>query len=193
MKPFMLIMRVTFVIIMINGASQTLFAQQTEDNKSTQDLSFLIGEWEIKRIYGPGSDNEREYFGTLVCEESLDGQFIKCTYDMKRPGKTRGLDVVYFNYNHIYGYYESVWLASTWPIKGIMQLELSSDPNYSTLNSKGQFRIENDIMEYVKGEMKFEKSGSEMNSFKRETMIRTSEYEEGVWYHHMTETGKRLE
>lgn len=170
-----------------------LCAQQLDEPKSTEDLSFLNGKWDVVRVYSPDSDNERVLNGTLICEESLDGQFIKCTYEMERPGKIRGLDVVYFNYNSIYKLYESVWLSSTWPIKGILQGNLQKEAERYILSTSGQFQIENNVTEYVRDEMKTIKSkGENLNSFVRETHIRTSNFEEGVWHHHMTETAQRI-
>ncbi len=179
--------------LLLSGSSFFLEAQEKTEGKSTQDLSFLIGKWNIMRVYSPESDSERTMKGELVCEESLDGQFIKCRYEMERPGKIRALDVVYFNYNHIYGLYESIWLSSTWPIKGIMQIALQKNENNYTLNTTGQFKIENDVMEYVKGSLVAPSKDGNINSFVRKTNIRTSEYEEGVWHYHMIETAKRTE
>ena len=182
------------ILLLLCGINIALNAQQSDESKSTEDLSFLIGKWNIVRIYSPDSDNERVLNGALICEESLDGQFIKCTYEMKRPGKTRGLDVVYFNYNSIYDLYESVWLSSTWPIKGILQGHLQKESDYYILSTSGQFKIENNVTEYVTDEMKTLISKEhKINSFIRKTHIRTSEFEEGVWHHHMTETAQRIE
>lgn len=168
-------------------------AQEAGVPKSTEDLFFLIGKWDVVRTYSPGTDKERVLKGTLVCNTALDGQFVECEYEMQRPGKIRGLDVVYFNYNAIYGLYESVWLSSTWPIKGILQSTLQKNKDEYIMESSGQFKIENDVMEYVKGKLILEvKNNSEFNSFTRFTHIRTSEYEEGVWHHHMTEKVKRI-
>jgi len=171
--------------------NKTMVRHRDNQPKSTKDLSFLIGEWEVIRIYSPNSDQQRTYNGTLVCEESLDGQFIKCVYEMQRPDKIRGLDVVYFNYNNIYNLYESVWLSSTWPIKGMLQGDLKKDADQLTLNTSGQFKIENEVTEYVKDELILGTKEEELNSFTRKTLIRTSEYEAGVWHHHMTETATR--
>ena len=174
-------------------ANITSVAQPSEDIKSTNDLSFLLGTWDIARTYGPDSDEERVLMGTLVCEGALDDQFIKCTYEMERAGKIRGLDVVYYNYNSIYKLYESVWLSSTWPIKGILQGNLDRNIDQHTLRTSGQFKIENDITEYVKDELIAPVVNLDLNSFTRHTHIRTSEYEEGVWYHHMIEHAKKRE
>ena len=131
--------------------------------------------------------------GTLICEEALDGQYINCNYEMKRPGNIRGLDVVYFNYNSIYGCYESIWLSSTWPIKGIAKGYLKEKSEGYVFDTSTQFKIENDITEYVKSKWEIKKSyNEEVNVFERNTHIRTSDYEEGEWHHHMTETAKRI-
>lgn len=191
MKNSAVFSRSVLLSLFLFGSSAFALAQEKMEGKSTQDLSFLIGKWDIMRIYSPDSDNERTMNGKLVCEESLDGQFIKCRYEMERPGKIRALDVVYFNYNHIYGFYESVWLSSTWPIKGIMQVGLQKNGDGYTMNTSGQFKIENDVMEYVKGTLVAPEKDGNINSFVRKTNIRTSEYEEGVWHYHMIETAKR--
>lgn len=192
MKKINAINKVVLILILLCWTNHSLFAQQHGESKSTEDLSFLIGKWEIVRIYSPDSDNERVLNGILICQESLDNQFIKCTYEIKRPGKIRGLDVVYFNYNSIYEVYESVWLSSTWPIKGLFQGTLQKNNDRFILNTLGQFEIENNVTEYVKGELIVQVEGLNLNSFIRKTHIRTSDYEEGVWHHHMTETAKRI-
>ena len=158
-----------------------------QSEKSTEDLSFLIGEWEVERIYSPNSDEPRTLKGTLVCDYSMDNQFIKCTYEMQRPGKIRGLDVVYFNYNSIYELYESMWLSSTWPIKGIMQGQLNKETDSLTFITKGQFPIQDGIMEYVKGSLVAKNLDGNNKSFFRKTYIRTSKDPEGYWFHHMNE------
>jgi len=167
----------------------SLMAQAPGDGGSTEDLSFLIGEWEVSRTYSPSTDNERILKGTLVCKAALDDQFINCRYEMERPGKVRGLDEVFFNYNPIYEVYESLWLSSTWPIKVLMQGTLGQEDEKVILSTSASFLIENNVMEYVKGELTLD-GGSD--SFIRKTLIRTSEYEEGEWLHHMTETAKRV-
>lgn len=193
MKEIIPFHRSLLILLLLAAINVPLNAQQFDGPKSTKDFFFLIGKWEISRIYSPDSDNERVLNGALICEESLDGQFIKCTYEMKRPEKIRGLDVVYFNYNPIYELYESVWLSSTWPIKGILQGNLLKEADHYILSTSGEFKIENNVMEYVRDEMKAIKSISpNVNSFVRKTHIRTSNYEKGVWHHHMTETAKRV-
>ncbi len=168
-------------------------AQQNADDKSTQDLSFLVGEWDIIRINNPGTETERKTTGKLVCQQDSDGQFIKCRYEMERPGKIRALNLVYFNYNQIYGLYENLWLSSTWPIKVLLQGTLQKTNEHYTLITQAQFKIENDITEYVKDDLVAEIKEQGFNSFIRKTYIRTSEYEAGVWHYHMIETAKRAE
>ena len=193
MKKIIPINKTVLILILLCATSLSLMAQQSRESKSTEDLSFLVGKWEIVRIYSPDSDNERVLKGSLICEKSLDDQFIKCTYEIKRPGKIRGLDEVYFNYNSIYNNYESLWLSSTWPIKVLMQGTLKRDSSNISLNTSAQFQIENDIMENVKDELLVGTKESNLDSFTRKTFIRTSDYKEGVWHHHMTETANRLE
>ena len=185
--------RTALIITLLFSFNVPLFSQQTAESKSTGDLDFLKGSWDVVRVYSPNTENERILKGTLDCEESLDDQFIKCTYEMQRPGKIRGLDVVYFNYNSIYDLYESVWLSSTWPIKGILQGKLSLNEGQKALSTSTEFEIENKVMEYVRDELILEIADSGENSFVRKTHIRTSNYEEGVWHHHMTETARRME
>ncbi len=180
------------IILIIGGLTCfTIYAQDTI--KSTNDLAFLVGEWEVLRTYGPQSETPRDMSGTLSCEETMDGTFIHCIYEMERPGKIRGLDVVYFNYNSIYDTYESLWLSSTWPIKVLMQGTLEEGGDNLVLRTSAQFQIENGVTEYVKGELVTNGATMDLGSFTRQTMIRTSEYEEGEWYHHMTEVATRTD
>lgn len=162
-------------------------AQSSNESKSTQDLSFLIGKWDIMRTYNPNKEQSRVLHGTLLCEESLDGQFINCIYEIERPGKVRGLDVVYFNYNSIYDKYESLWLSSTWPIKVLMQGELESSKDEFMLNTLATFPLEEGLTEYVKDELVANEEEPNKKSFFRKTFIRTSNDKEGVWTHHMNE------
>ena len=166
---------------------QEITIPASQNVKSTEDLSFLIGEWEVERIYSPKSDQPRIMNGTLVCNYTMDKQFIKCTYEMQRPGKIRGLDVVYFNYNTIYELYESMWLSSTWPIKGILQGQLVRKAESLSLHTAGQFAIQDGIMEYVRDSLIAGTSSKEKKSFFRKTYIRTSKDPDGYWLHHMNE------
>ena len=121
--------------------------------------------------------------GKFTCSYELDEQFIRCTYRAKRVGQRDVIDRVYFNYNHIYELYESVWLSSTWPIKGIMQSKMSFLDGRPILNSQADFFIGNQVTEYVKDELEV----SEKGGFQRETYIRLSTDKPGYWRHHMTE------
>ncbi len=180
-----------FIILLI-GLLQPLSAQTSQILKSTEDLSFLVGQWQIERTYRPQSEEPRILTGTLSCENAMDNQFIKCTYEMERPGKIRGLDEVYFNYNSIYECYESLWLSSTWPIKVLMQGQMEKNSNGFLLKTSAEFLIQNKVTEYVKGEMSISRENGEYASFFRKTFIRTSKDEEGVWIHHMNEKATRV-
>ena len=164
-------------------------AQQTTADKSTHDLSFLIGRWDITRTYRPNSDDKRVLEGRLSCEIVMDSTFINCRYEMERPAQIRSIDEVYFNYNPIYDTYESLWLSSTWPIKVLMQGTLEHNGGKHMLKTEASFEIANKIMEFVRDELVITSDGA---TFSRQTHIRTSEYAKGEWLHHMTETAKRI-
>ncbi|WP_190808495.1 DUF1579 family protein [Flagellimonas sp. S3867] len=181
------------LILTVLHCTTSLIAQQPNETRSTKDLSFLIGKWNVERIYNPNNDNERILDGTLICEESLDGKFIKCRYEINRPEKIRGLDEVFFNYNPIYNMYESIWMSSTWPIKVLMQGTLQHNTDNIILNTTAHFQIENSVTEYVKDELIIGTKGEDLNSFTRKTYIRTSEYEDDDWHHHMTEIATRID
>ena len=176
------------VITLLAATNLSLMAQASQESKSTEDLSFLIGQWNVVRVYSPNSENERTLKGTLVCKESLDEKFINCRYEVERPGKIRGLDEVFFNYNSIYGKYESLWLSSTWPIKVLMSGNLTREGNNIILSTEANFKIENGVTEFVRDTLVLDGKG---NSFVRKTNIRTSETED--WYHHMTENARRID
>ena len=72
------------------GIARFLLAQTSIEARSTADLSFLVGEWAVVRVYNPHSDKQRKVHGTMVCKEALDAQFIKCRYEIERTGKVRG-------------------------------------------------------------------------------------------------------
>ena len=164
-----------------------IIAQQSVEIKSTSDLSFLIGKWDIRRSYNPNSDSPRVLNGSLVCKESMDSQFIKCTYLIDRPGKKRALDQVYFNYNSVYNTYESIWLSSTWPIKVLMHGDLIKNIDKITLNTSAQFLIENGITEYVKDVLVLTTDLNGNLSFMRQTFIKTDKEKNEKWLHHMNE------
>lgn len=164
-----------------------LLGQTEEGPKSTADFSFLLGDWTVTRTNNPNGDKPRVLKGTLKCSWGLDEQFVQCTYDMERPGKVRGLDVVYFNYNQIYDQYESLWLSSTWPIKVLLQGTLEKSNYGITLRTKAEFPIQNNLTEYVKDEMVVTNPKSDNTSIERKTYIRTSNDPDDQWTHHMTE------
>lgn len=168
-----------------------LLAQQAASPESTDDLSFLVGDWEVERIYSPEADNRRSYKGTLSCKKVLDEQFIQCQYVFERPGKTRGLDLVLFNFNHIYGHFESVWFSSTWPIKTVMKGQLTNHADGLTFETSTKFKIENGVTEYVKGELVAKKSNTDSTRFTRKTYIRTSADQADSWRYHMLETARK--
>lgn len=170
---------ISLLCVSLNFISPKLFSQ---DTKSTNDLSFLVGSWEVTRTYSPKEENPRVLKGTLDCSMVMDNQFIKCTYEMERPNKKRGLDEVYFNYNQIYETYESLWLSSTWPIKVLMQG--TYEKSTATLKTAAEFMIQDDVMEYVQGELIV---SDDAQSFKRQTLIRTSRDPENIWKYHMDE------
>ncbi len=183
---------VLFMIIGLGSSAGYLMAQSQADDGSTDDLSFLIGDWSVVRTYSPNSDNKRILEGTLTCKESLDGQFINCRYEIERPGKIRGVDEVFFNYNSIYKMFESIWLSSTWPIKVLMQGTFTQRANDLVLNTKAQFRIQGEVTEFVKDELTIGKEETDQTAFTRQTFIRTSEDKEGDWHHHMTEVAEKV-
>lgn len=170
-KPIIIVV----MLIPIMGFSQS---------PSTSDLSFLIGQWEVERIYSPTTPDERILNGTLSCVWSLDSTFIECTYEIPRPGKKRGLDRVFFNYNSIHDTYESTWLSSTWPIKVIMNGGKESQGESTSFLYTAEFLIQDNLTEFVKSEWSVPANSS---SFTRKTLIRTSADPEDQWFHHMTE------
>lgn len=158
------------------------------DELSTKDLEPLIGRWQAQWTYSPGTDEERVVDGDLNCEYTLNDLHIFCRYQFDREELPDIIEHVYFNYNPIYERYEAIWVSGTWPIKVLMSGELTEEPDRISLNMRSEFPLQNDVLEQVRSEMVIRKSGS----LSRKTYIRTSEYEEGAWRHHMTETAVRL-
>ncbi len=154
---------------------------------STGDLAFLSGAWSVERVYQPGTDKERVAVGDLTCKEALSDQYIKCVYFFERAGQAPIHDDVYFNYNPIYGVYESLWLSATWPIKVLMAAPPGADPQ--KLNWTAEFLIEDGVTEWVRSEWTLKGDGA----FSRRTEIRTSRQPEGEWIHWMDETAARIE
>ena len=166
-------------------------ARADDAERSTRELSFLVGSWTVRRVYGPGSDREREIQGSLDCTETLSGTYVFCKYEFIRDDARPVIDDVYFNYNPIYDRFESVWMSATWPIKVILAGSLDTEGSISTLNTAAEFSIEDDVTEYVRDELSFRVEEPVPAGFTRNTHIRTSEYEEGAWRHHMIETATR--
>ena len=166
-------------------------ARADESGRSTRELSFLVGSWSVHRVYGPGSDREREIQGSLDCTEVLGDTYVFCRYEFRRDNDRPVIDDVYFNYNPIYDRFESVWMSATWPIKVILAGSLDGNDSTKTLKTAAEFSIENDVVEYVRDELSYSADEPLPASFTRNTHIRTSEYEEGVWHHHMIETAAR--
>ncbi len=180
------------IVALMSCISIDTSAQEEPDTRSTGELSFLVGQWQITRTYNPGTEEPRVLKGTLTCAMAMDDQFVRCTYEMERPGRIRGLDEVYFNYNPIYETYESLWLSSTWPVKVLMQGDLIKTDEGQRLNTKAQFLIQDGITEYVKDELVLSESDAADMSFFRQTFIRTNNDAEDDWYHHMNESAVRI-
>lgn len=181
------------VLTFLMFLSVETYAQKTNILKSTKDLSFLVGKWNVTRTYSPAGEKPRVLKGTLSCEWTIDKTFIKCIFNMERPGRTRALDVVYFNYNRIYKQYEHLWLSSTWPVKVLMQGDMTENAKGIVLKSTAMFSIGKGITEYVKGELITKGKRASVKSFQRKTYIRTSRDKKGVWCYHMIEEAKRVE
>ena len=153
-----------------------------DDGPETSDLDFLLGEWRIERVYQPATEKEQRLTGRLVCQRAVSDQFIKCEYRIPRTDRASIHDVVYFNYNAIYGAYESIWLSATWPIKNTMSAAPGQDSEAMVWAS--EFLIENDVTEYVRSTWRISGDGV----FSRRTDIRTSKSPTGDWLHWMDET-----
>jgi len=155
--------------------------------KSTDDLDFLLGQWQVKRTYSPNTQKERQYEGTLSCAWAMDSTYIECIYVMERPEKKRGLDQVYFNYNSIYDQYESMWLSSTWPIKATSKGELVTKGNNLEMSTGAEFPIQDGLTEFVKTTWQITWVDDHYD-ISRQTFIRTNKDVEEDWFHHMNET-----
>ena len=90
-----------FLTLLIAAITPRIVSAQQSNAPSTSDLAFLMGHWDIERVYSPGTEKERMLTGTLTCRFFMDSTFINCRYEMERPGMVRGLDEVFFNYNSI--------------------------------------------------------------------------------------------
>ena len=187
-KLFKFLLNAIVISMVIFLSNISLFAQSSNQSKSIEDLSFLLGKWKVTRTYSPLSDMPRILTGTLIGTLALDEQFIKCTYEMERPGKIRALDEVYFNYNKIYDTYESLWLSSTWPIKVLMQGQLNQIADSLVLSTSAEFLIKDNITEYVKDKLIVRRDSNGVISFYRNTFIRTSKDPKDKWVHHMHES-----
>ncbi|MBI1392191.1 MAG: hypothetical protein GC152_05545 [Alphaproteobacteria bacterium] len=153
---------------------------------STEDLSFLLGEWTVERVHQPGSENERRSEGSLACARAIEEASIRCEYYFERTNAGPIRDVAYFNYNGVYDAYESIWLSATWPVKNTMAAPAFGAP--TTLIWESTFLIEGGVREWVRTAW----SGDGDASFSRRVDIRTSRDPKGAWRHWMTETATRI-
>lgn len=159
--------------------------------KRTEDLSFLLGKWNVERIYYPETENPNIMNGTMECELAGNNAFIKCEYEMERLDRPNATDIVYYNYNKIYHKYESLWLSSTWPIKVLLQGDLTTADNGTLLNTTASFLIENGITEYVMDKLLLTKDDPKI--FVRKTYVRTSVDENEKFTYHMLEKTRRVD
>ncbi|WP_222984779.1 hypothetical protein [Flagellimonas meishanensis] len=98
------------------------------------------------------------------------------------------LDIVYFNFNDIYGKHESLWLSSTWPIKVLMQGDIDFKGAELWYTSKAQFQIADTVMEYVQSILRMNLN---KGHFVRNTDIKTSR--DAIWHLHMLENAIKLD
>ena len=163
------------------------------DDRSTADLSFLLGTWDVQWTYSPNTEDERSVSGSLECKNALNNLHIFCEYRFAREDAPPIIEHVYFSYNPIYEQYESIWISATWPIKVLMSGELAKANGQTYLDTNAEFRIANGVLEQVRSRLWFESTTSTVEEFSRETFIRTSDLDTEAWIHHMTASATRVE
>ncbi len=184
--------------------------QAVANEKSTQDLSFLVGSWSVTWTYAPGHLNERTITGSLGCEFALNDQHIFCNYYFDRADQPPIVEHVYYNYNEVSSRYEAIWISGTWPVKVLMLGELTTDEERILLRSAAQFEIADNDVEQVRSDFSFLIEGDRVNRFRRDTYIRVIDGEtnganvsagplsdlrgdaESDWTHHMTTFAMRV-
>ncbi len=179
MRRFFLFITLVLFIHLVSNA-------QSPETRSTNDLSFLDGEWLMNMTYSPDGNEPRTLEGTMTCNWVMDSSYIKCQYQLERSGKKDALNDVYFNYNIISGKYESIWMSSTWPVKVLLTGTMQNNEDSIKLETFAEFPIENGLTEYVK-DVLIIKAG--MENFQRKTYIRTSE--EAEWRYHSLEKASK--
>ncbi|MEM9495061.1 MAG: hypothetical protein AAGA09_03585 [Pseudomonadota bacterium] len=174
------------IVFPATAAAETSAAKgDVEETPTVDDLGFLLGDWSVERIYQPGTENERIAAGDLGCKKALSQQFVRCAFYFERPEQPPIHDVVFFNYNEIYGVYESLWLSATWPIKVLMRAEPAAPG--ASLRWEADFLIEDGVREWVRSEWRLGEDGA----FTRRVEIRTSNDPAGDWLHWMDERAVR--
>ncbi|MEQ8924681.1 MAG: DUF1579 family protein [Fulvivirga sp.] len=143
------------------------------------DLSFLLGDWKVKRVYSLNTEKVREYAGTMSSVYSLDSTFIECRFEFERPNQKRAMDLVFFNYNSIYNQYESVWLSSTWPVIVLMEGKIEQN----VLSTVAKFPLGDGRTEYVRDTIEFTE-----NKLFRRTYITTDSTQVNWTFHLMEES-----
>ncbi|MEL7045310.1 MAG: hypothetical protein AAGL66_09865 [Pseudomonadota bacterium] len=162
------------VIAFLGPLLRVSIASADSAQPSTRDLMFLLGHWDVERRWEPGSDRERIAQGTLSCESVLDDAYIRCRYSLTADDRPPINEVVYLNFNGIYGRYESLWISASWPIKNTMSATPAAIPG--TLRWTSEFLIENGVTERVQTLWNIDR-----NTVERRVEIQTSQDPANFW------------
>ena len=122
---------------------------------STDDFSFLLGDWEIQALSGSNGQLDRKSSGNASCAYILEKAYVQCDIAMiGSSGKPYAM-ISLHNYNGIYGHHESLYLSSSknWPIKVLGATTIEPKENEIHWTNHFEFEIDNGETEWVRAEM----------------------------------------
>lgn len=123
------------------------------EDKSTKDFSFLIGTWSVEATVRLNSDSPITATGERVCAYYLNEDYVKCETQRSYSSGRSGVSSSLHNYNHLYGYYESIYLSSGWPIKPFGKTTISKDGDAIFWVNEFEFQTGDGRTENVRAEI----------------------------------------
>ena len=142
-------------------------AQDASDPAPTiQDLSFLIGEWEVEFDYFDAHQPQRGRVGggkgRQLCDYDLkqndEARFISCHGEITSENGAVRTFAEYYRYNRYQNRFERTSLFSNWPFDGIAVLEI--DAENRRLTAQGEFIVARGLTERISAEIQFNENYS---------------------------------
>ena len=120
---------------------------------STGDFEFLLGAWRIDAAFGQNGKLDTEVSGERRCAYVLNDAYIRCDTTMNRSSGGTSKSVSLHNYNAVYGYHESLYYSSGWPVKVLGRTTIEKDEDTIRWTNNFEFPIDKGRTEWVRAEM----------------------------------------